>query len=168
MSAKGIMQWASVVEEVLDLLHIDQCSIMAHSAGAPMHCLSLTNCPPVSEAMFVYWLPGLVVVKAVCWLQSALQNFPHFAIGGYKWLKYVPNSILKTAQAAEWKIQARMIGKPPTIAYEVIGYNAPLPAKNTTVQEASPPRRPSNGNLNVVYRRIYYLSLSKIKLRLPR
>ena len=44
-----------------------------------------------------------------------------------------------------------MIGKPPTIAYEGIGYNAPLPAKNTSVQETSPPRRPSNGNLNVVY-----------------
>ena len=45
-----------------------------------------------------------------------------------------------------------MIGKPPTIAYEGIGYNAPLPAKNTAVQETpSPPRRPSNGNLNVVY-----------------
>ena len=36
------MQWASVVEEVLDLLHIDQCSIMAHSAGAP-YALSFAN-----------------------------------------------------------------------------------------------------------------------------
>ena len=41
-SAKGIIQWASVVEEVLDLLHIDQCSIMAHSAGAP-YALSFAN-----------------------------------------------------------------------------------------------------------------------------
>ena len=41
-SAKGIMQWASVVEEVLDLLHIDQCSVMAHSAGAP-YALSFAN-----------------------------------------------------------------------------------------------------------------------------
>lgn len=41
-SAKGIMQWASVVEEVLDLLRIDQCSIMAHSAGAP-YALSFAN-----------------------------------------------------------------------------------------------------------------------------
>ena len=42
-----------------------------------------------------------------------------------------------------------MIGKPPTIAYEGIGYNAPL--KNTVVRETSPPPRSSNGNLNVVY-----------------
>jgi pimeloyl-ACP methyl ester carboxylesterase len=41
-SAKGIMQWAAVVEEVLDLLHIDQCSVMAHSAGAP-YALSFAN-----------------------------------------------------------------------------------------------------------------------------
>lgn len=41
-SAKGIIQWASVVEEVLDLLRIGQCSIMAHSAGAP-YALSFAN-----------------------------------------------------------------------------------------------------------------------------
>ena len=36
----------------------------------------------------------------------------------------MPNGILKTAQAAEWKMQTWMIGKPPTVAYEGIGYNA--------------------------------------------
>ena len=45
-----------------------------------------------------------------------------------------------------------MIGKPPTIAYQGIGYNAPLLAKGTAVRETpSPPQQPSNGNLNVVY-----------------
>lgn len=34
-STKGIPEWAGVVEEVLDQLGIDQCGIMAHSAGAP-------------------------------------------------------------------------------------------------------------------------------------
>lgn len=34
-SARGIPEWASAVEEVLDLLNIDHCSVMAHSAGAP-------------------------------------------------------------------------------------------------------------------------------------
>jgi hypothetical protein len=42
-----------------------------------------------------------------------------------------------------------MIGKPPTIAYQGIGYNAPPPAKSTAAQETPSP--PSNGNLNVVY-----------------
>ena len=44
-SAKGIMQWASVVEEVLDILRIGQCSVMAHSAGAP-YALSFANKVP--------------------------------------------------------------------------------------------------------------------------
>lgn len=47
---------------------------------------------------------------------------------GYKWLKYVPNGILRTAQAAEWKVQAWMIGKPPTLSYEGIGYDARSPS----------------------------------------
>ena len=34
-SVRGIMEWASAVEEVLDQLNIYKCSIMAHSAGAP-------------------------------------------------------------------------------------------------------------------------------------
>ncbi|KAF5366326.1 hypothetical protein D9757_012934 [Collybiopsis confluens] len=106
-SAKGIMQWASVVEEVLDLLHIDTCSVMAHSAGAPSHI--------VSVATFVYWRHG--------WAKMA----SHYFVGGYKWLKYVPNGILKTAQAAEWKLQTWMIGKPPTMAWEGIGYTATKP-----------------------------------------
>ena len=66
---------------------------------------------------------------------------------GYKWLKYVPNSILKTAQAAEWKIQAWMIGKPPTLTYEGIGYTVPASSKHGS-ERSSPV---SNGNLNVVY-----------------
>jgi hypothetical protein len=40
-----------------------------------------------------------------------------------------------------------MIGKPPTIAYEGIGYNAQLPAKSPTPDHQASPR--SNGNLDV-------------------
>ncbi|PFH54664.1 hypothetical protein AMATHDRAFT_72431 [Amanita thiersii Skay4041] len=107
-SAKGIIQWASVVEEVLDLLRIGQCSIMAHSAGAP-YSLSFANKLPAR-------IRGDVCLLAP-WVGGSENS-------GYKWLKYVPNGILKTAQAAEWKIQAWMIGKPPTITYEGIGYDA--------------------------------------------
>lgn len=102
------MQWASVVEEVLDMLHIDQCSVMAHSAGAP-YALSFAN--KLSTR-----IRGDICLLAP-WVGGS-EN------GTYKWLKYVPNGLLKTAQAAEWKLQAWMIGKPPTIAYEGIGYTA--------------------------------------------
>ncbi|KAJ7630678.1 hypothetical protein FB45DRAFT_542819 [Roridomyces roridus] len=107
-SSKGIMQWASVVEEVLDLLQITECSVMAHSAGTP-YALSFANKLP-------HRIRGDICLLAP-WVGGS-EN------GGYKWLKYVPNGILKTAQAAEWKVQAWMIGKPPTIAYEGIGYTA--------------------------------------------
>ncbi|KAJ7783491.1 hypothetical protein DFH07DRAFT_995658, partial [Mycena maculata] len=108
-TSKGIMQWASVAEEVLDLLQISECSVMAHSAGTP-YALSFANKLPDR-------IRGNICLLAP-WVGGS-EN------GGYKWLKYVPNGILKTAQAAEWKVQAWMIGKPPTIAYEGIGYIAP-------------------------------------------
>ncbi|KAG6911809.1 hypothetical protein DXG01_000056 [Tephrocybe rancida] len=130
-SAKGIMQWASVVEEVLDLLHIEQCSIMAHSAGAP-YALSFANRVPGR-------IRGHICLLAP-WVGGSESS-------GYKWLKYVPNGILKTAQAADWKIQAWMIGKPPAIAYEGIGYNA-QPTKPSDRRASSP--RP-NANLDVHY-----------------
>ncbi|KAF8898520.1 hypothetical protein BD779DRAFT_1666355 [Infundibulicybe gibba] len=134
-SAKGIMQWASVVEEVLDLLHIGECSVMAHSAGAP-YALSFANKVPGR-------IRGDICLLAP-WVGGSENG------GGYKWLKYVPNGILKTAQAAEWKLQAWMIGKPPTIAYEGIGYNAsPAAAVKPPTRSTSSPH--SNGSLNIVY-----------------
>ncbi|KAF7437020.1 hypothetical protein PC9H_003854 [Pleurotus ostreatus] len=107
-TAKGIMQWASIVEEVLDLMHIDKCSIMAHSAGAP-YALSFANKLPDR------------IVGDICLMAPWVGGSEG---GGYKWLKYVPNGILKTAQAAEWKLQAWMIGKPPSLSYQGIGYTA--------------------------------------------
>ncbi|KAJ3558420.1 hypothetical protein NP233_g11511 [Leucocoprinus birnbaumii] len=114
-TAKGIMQWADVVEEVLDLINVDKCSVMAHSAGAP-YALSFAN-------KFAHRIVGDICLLAP-WVGGGENN-------GYKWLKYVPNGILKTAQAAEWRLQAWMIGKPPTIAYEGIGYIAPKDSKQT-------------------------------------
>ncbi|KAK7064448.1 hypothetical protein R3P38DRAFT_2824604 [Favolaschia claudopus] len=124
-SSKGIMQWASVVEEVLDLLDIDECSVMAHSAGTP-YALSFANKVPER-------IRGNICLLAP-WVGGSENN------GGYKWLKYVPNGILKTAQAAEWKIQAWMIGKPPTIAYEGIGYTLTRSPQAATQRTTSPQR----------------------------
>jgi pimeloyl-ACP methyl ester carboxylesterase len=155
-SAKGIIQWAAVVEEVLDLLRIDQCSVMAHSAGAPC-ALSFANKLPRrirgDICLLAPWVGGgeggtFIVTRCV----RSLQFILFYLAGGYKWLKYVPNGILKTAQAAEWKLQAWMIGKPPTIAFEGIGYNAQTASSHTKLilnRKLSPPRL--NGNLNVVY-----------------
>ncbi|KAK7694488.1 hypothetical protein QCA50_001674 [Cerrena zonata] len=106
-SARGIPEWAGVVEEVLDRLNIDQCSVMAHSAGAP-YALAFAN-------KFPERIRGDICLLAP-WVGGGEG-------AGYKWLKYVPNGILKTAQAAEWKVQTWMLGKPPTIAYAGIGFD---------------------------------------------
>ena len=70
---------------------------------------------------FVYWLHGLG--KEVSYALVLDGSAADDNAAGYKWLKYVPNGLLKTAQAAEWKVQAWMLGKPPTIAYEGIGFD---------------------------------------------
>nr|GAT49783.1 predicted protein [Mycena chlorophos] len=127
-SSKGVMQWASVVEEVLDMLHINECGVMAHSAGTP-YALSFANRLPER-------IRGDICLLAP-WVGGSESS-------GYKWLKYVPNGILKTAQAAEWKIQAWMIGKPPTIAYEGIGYTAAPKPRRSVTADTKP--RPSMGS----------------------
>lgn len=70
-------------------------------------------------------------------------------------MKYVPNGILKTAQAAEWKIQAWMLGKPPTVAYRGIGYTAPpSPSKPYYIQSdtiADSDSLPQSEQLTSVY-----------------
>ncbi|RPD81832.1 hypothetical protein L226DRAFT_528068 [Lentinus tigrinus ALCF2SS1-7] len=126
-SARGIPEWASIVEEVLDQLDIDQCSIMAHSAGAP-YAMAFANRYPER-------IRGEVCLLAP-WVAGGEG-------GGYKWLKYVPNGLLKTAQAAEWKVQAWMLGKPPTIAFEGIGFDAKSPI-------SSPPRSAASSSSALV------------------
>ncbi|KAI8995476.1 hypothetical protein BD414DRAFT_479664 [Trametes punicea] len=131
-SARGIPEWAGVVEEVLDQLDIDQCSVMAHSAGAP-YAMAFAN-------RFPERIRGEVCLLAP-WVAGGEG-------GGYKWLRYVPNGLLKTAQAAEWKVQAWMLGKPPTIAFEGIGFDvktAPgTPSANSSTSALDVSRSPPN------------------------
>lgn len=70
-TARGIPEWASAVEEILDLLHIDQCSVMAHSAGAP-YALSFANKVPERVRgeilLLAPWVGG--VEGGLCYLKS--------------------------------------------------------------------------------------------------
>jgi len=83
----------------------------------------------------------------------------HFnLLAGYKWLKYVPNSFIKAAQNAEWKVQGWKLGKPPTIVYEGISNDPKAAAKSTpaspvtqTMDTNKPTRTfssPSSGTVN--------------------
>lgn len=44
-TSRGVMEWASVVIEALDRLGVQECAVMAHSAGAP-YALSFANKVP--------------------------------------------------------------------------------------------------------------------------
>ncbi|KZV77063.1 hypothetical protein PENSPDRAFT_730777 [Peniophora sp. CONT] len=119
--ARGIPEWAGAVEEVLDKLGIEQCAVMAHSAGAPYALSFAARAPRRVRGDVCLLAPWVGGVEA----------------SGYKWLKYVPNGLLKAAQGAEWKIQAWMLGKPPTIQYKGIGYSMPTSAA-TSAPHSSP------------------------------
>jgi hypothetical protein len=92
----------------------------------------------------------------MCHLQihSPCVLFP----AGYKWLKYVPNSFIKAAQNADWKVQGWKLGKPPTIVYEGISNDpkasaksssaSPTPQKEDTSSLARVFSSPSSKNVN--------------------
>ncbi|KZO95978.1 alpha/beta-hydrolase [Calocera viscosa TUFC12733] len=105
---RGLLEWAAVMEEVADAMDIGEFSMLAHSAGAPYS---------LATALRLGRRVGGSIHLLAPWVSTTVE-------GGYKWLKYVPNGLLKTAQAAEWKVQGWMLGKPPTIQYQGIGYNA--------------------------------------------
>jgi pimeloyl-ACP methyl ester carboxylesterase len=91
---RGILEWSEVVREVADRLGVGRFSILAHSAGAPYAmALSLS---------LGHRLAGPIHLLAP-WVSAALES-------GYKWLRYVPDGIIKTAQAAEWRMQGWKLG----------------------------------------------------------
>lgn len=123
---RGLKEWAAVCEEVLDTLGIRECGILAHSAGAP-YALAFALRLPLRIVGSIHLLAP--------WVGGGIDA------AGYKWLKYVPNSMIKAAQNAEWKVHGWKLGKPPTIVYEGIGFDpkAPVSASNT------PPKSSSTG-----------------------
>ena len=95
---------------------------MAHSAGSP-YALAFANRYPHRVRGDVCLLAPWVGEGGESWFGFGCALSLTAIAAGYKWLKYVPNGLLKTAQAAEWKVQAWMLGKPPTLAYEAIGFD---------------------------------------------
>ncbi|KDN35853.1 alpha/beta-hydrolase [Tilletiaria anomala UBC 951] len=98
-SKRGVLDWASVVAEVADRLGIGSFSVLAHSAGAPFAM--------ATALMHANRIRGPIHLLAP-WVSSSVET-------SYNWLKYVPDRIIKTAQAAEWKMQAWRLGKLPSM-----------------------------------------------------
>ena len=92
---RSILGWSPVVLEVADRLGIHRFSLLAHSAGAP-YAMGLVLMAP--ERI-------LGPVNLLCpWTGTSTES-------GYRWLKYVPDGVIRTAQAAEWKLQSWRLGK---------------------------------------------------------
>lgn len=107
---RGFIEWSSVVAEVADQLELPQFSILAHSAGGPYALAASLRAPERIRGSIHLLAP---------WVSTSADSLA----GAYKYLKYVPTGVLRTAQAADFKMQAWRLGKPPTIAQHGIGYN---------------------------------------------
>ncbi|BGP29356.1 hypothetical protein JCM10296v2_001095 [Rhodotorula toruloides] len=114
-SQRGFVEWASVVAELVsaDHLNLSTFSILAHSAGAPYAVASSLH-PSISPKV-----RGSLHLLAP-WVSSSADSLA----GAYKYLKYVPSSVLRTAQAAEWKVQGWRLGAPPMLVHSPVGYDA--------------------------------------------
>ncbi|WWD09990.1 hypothetical protein V865_008122 [Kwoniella europaea PYCC6329] len=111
------LDWADIVTRVLDVLGIRDFQILAHSAGSPYAmALALRMRDRVK---------GKVHLLAP-WVGDIDE--------GYKWLKYIPNTVIRSATAAEWKLQSYLIGKPPPLRHKPISHdaNAPVPSESNS------------------------------------
>ena len=110
---RGLIEWAQVIVEVLDILEIRRVAILAHSAGAP-YALALAYAAPnrILEPiqLLAPWIP----------LSTNSSSTKANTGANWKWLKHVPTGVLKAAQAAEWRLQGWSIGKPPQLKYDGI------------------------------------------------
>ncbi|PLW31312.1 hypothetical protein PCASD_13648 [Puccinia coronata f. sp. avenae] len=109
---RGFLEWASVIEEVANQLEIRKFSILAHSAGAP-YALACS-------LRFGDRVHGSIHLLAP-WVSMTAEG--GINAGAYKWLKYIPNSMIKTVQAAEWKMTGWRLGKPPSLNHAPVGFD---------------------------------------------
>nr|XP_031862655.1 uncharacterized protein CI109_001666 [Kwoniella shandongensis]KAA5529727.1 hypothetical protein CI109_001666 [Kwoniella shandongensis] len=114
---KDVKAWAEVVEQVLKEIGVrGDLSILAHSAGAPF---ALAFALRMEER-----IRGKIHLLAP-WVSADID-------GGYKWLKWIPHGVIRSATAAEWRLQSYLIGKPPSSDYKPIEHNRNVPITNDT------------------------------------
>ncbi|ORX33410.1 Alpha/Beta hydrolase protein [Kockovaella imperatae] len=102
------MLWAQVVEKVMDELKIRDFRIIAHSAGAPFAAAVALRLGNRITGKMQFLAP---------WVSPEID-------GGYKWLKWIPNGVIKSATAAEWRLQSYLLGKPPPLVHQPVEHTA--------------------------------------------
>lgn len=114
---RGFLEWARVVAELVSPSHLDlaRFSVLAHSAGAP-YAVAAALHPELAPRV-----RGSLHLLAP-WVSCGADSLA----GPYRYLRHVPASVLKAAQAAEWKVQGWRLGKPPALALEhaPVGWDA--------------------------------------------
>ncbi|CAG8580102.1 11355_t:CDS:2 [Paraglomus brasilianum] len=92
-----ILRWPDVIDELCDIIGIKKFFIMAHSAGAP-HALTCALKLP-------HRLQGTIYL--VCpWVSTTVAN-------NFKWLRFVPTSIMKLTNTAGISLQQLLYGRSP-------------------------------------------------------
>ena len=125
---RGYLNWASVVEEVMDQLAIDRFSLLAHSAGAPY---ALATALRLSQRIV-----GPIQLLAP-WASNSVDG-----LGAYRYLRFIPSAVIKGVHEAEWKLQSLLLGKPPSIVHEPVGYNRNAPVSSSSPPASSPDLSP--------------------------
>ncbi|BEI86049.1 hypothetical protein CcaverHIS002_0603360 [Cutaneotrichosporon cavernicola] len=95
---RGLLDWADVVRQVLDELGINRFQMIAHSAGAPYALAT-----------------ALKMERRIHGKIHLLSPWVGGDVEGYKWLKWVPNGVIKSALAAEWRLESYFLGKAPSL-----------------------------------------------------
>ncbi|GAA6009825.1 hypothetical protein JCM11491_000829 [Sporobolomyces phaffii] len=120
-SRRGFDEWSDVVREVVEdhlALGDGGYSVVAHSAGAPYAVAHAVASRSSVKGTVHLLAPWVVVNNGGSGSGTSGEGQPvgmtaDNLAGMYKYLKYVPSGVLKTAQAAEWKIQGWRLGKAP-------------------------------------------------------
>ncbi|CAO1617756.1 unnamed protein product [Sympodiomycopsis kandeliae] len=121
---RGVLEWSVVISKVADALSLSRFSLLAHSAGAPY---------AMATALLLRdRICGPVHLLAP-WVSPEMEP-------SYKWLRFVPEQVIRTAQAAEWRLAGWRLGRNPDVV--------PAPAAGTPNSNAgvSLARKASSGS----------------------
>ncbi len=95
MESRNILGWSLIVEQIANFLGIGRFSVLAHSAGAPFAAALALLFPERIQGPLHLLAPWTGVQQD----------------SGYRWLRYVPEGVIKTAQAADSRIQNWKLSK---------------------------------------------------------
>ncbi|RSH93980.1 hypothetical protein EHS25_006633 [Saitozyma podzolica] len=123
-SERDPMAWVDIVDEVLRELGVEGYHLLAHSAGTP-YAMALAKRFPERVRGGVHLLAP--------WVSADID-------GGYKWLKWVPNRVIKTAIAADWHLQSYFLGKAPSITHKPVENVVERTPTPTPTSESTPSR----------------------------